>query len=117
LQGPVAVLQWAIYTDTADYGEWKTGRRATGLIMSASLFAIKFGVAVGGAVIGWALAYYGFVANQQQTVETLQGIRLLMSAYPAIAGFVGGIIMLFYPLTNNMMIKIENDLQERRKEA
>ena len=42
---PVAVLQWAMY-DTADYGEWKFGRRATGLIMAASLFALKLGVAL-----------------------------------------------------------------------
>jgi GPH family glycoside/pentoside/hexuronide:cation symporter len=114
LLGPVAVLQWAMYTDTADFGEWKNGRRSTGLVMSASLFALKLGLTLGGAIIGWLLAYYGFVANQAQSDATLQGIRMLMSIYPAIAGVAAGVIMFFYPLTNKMMVKIEEDLKARR---
>lgn len=115
LLGPVAVLQWAMYTDTADYSEWKTGRRATGLVMSASLFSLKLGLTLGGAIVGWILAYCGFIANQPQTVEVLQGIRMLISIYPAIAGIAAGAIMIFYPLTNKMMVKIEEDLKERRE--
>ncbi len=112
--GSVSVLQWAIYTDTADYGEWKNGRRATGLVMAASLFALKLGLTLGGAFVGWTLAYYGFVSQAAQTDETIIGIRLLMSVYPAIFGIIGGLIMLFYPLTNKMMEKIEEDLTARR---
>jgi GPH family glycoside/pentoside/hexuronide:cation symporter len=112
--GIVSVLQWAIYTDTADYSEWKNGRRATGLVMSASLFALKLGLSLGGAIVGWVLAYYGFIANQNQTPEALNGIVLLVSLFPAIIGILGGALMLFYPLTNKMMIKIEEDLTARR---
>ncbi len=114
--GTVSVLQWAIYTDTADYSEWKNGRRATGLVMSASLFALKLGLTLGGAIVGWILAYYGFEANQVQTPETMDGIVLLLSIYPAIFGILGGILMIFYPLTNKLMIKIEEDLIARRVE-
>src|ERR1017187_8743378 len=32
--GPLFPLIWAMYADTADYGEWRFGRRATGLIFS-----------------------------------------------------------------------------------
>ncbi len=113
--GPVSVLQWAIYTDTADYSEWKTGRRATGLLMAASLFALKLGLALGGFIVGSILAYYGFVANQDQTIETVNGIIRLMSVYPAVAGIIGGALMIFYPLSNKMMIKIEEDLTARRQ--
>ena len=112
--GPVSVLQWAMYTDTADYAEWSKGRRATGLLMAASLFALKLGLTLGGAIVGWVLAYYGFEANQVQTAETLEGIVLLMSLYPAVFGLVGGAIMAFYPLTNTMMQKIEAELAARR---
>ena len=35
-----------MYADTADYGEWKSGRRTTGLVFSALLFAQKLGLAV-----------------------------------------------------------------------
>jgi len=114
--GTVSVLQWAIYTDTADYSEWKNKRRATGLVMSASLFALKLGLTLGGAIVGWILAYYGFEANQVQTPETMDGIVLLLSIYPAIFGILGGILMIFYPLTNKLMIKIEEDLIARRVE-
>ena len=112
--GTVSVLQWAIYTDAADYSEWKNKRRATGLVMSASLFALKLGLTLGGAIVGWILGYYGFVANQAQSPETINGIKMLMSIYPAIAGLIGGVIMFFYPLNNKMMITIENDLNSRR---
>ena len=115
--GPVAVLQWSIYTDTADYSEWKNGRRATGLLMSASLFALKLGVAIGGAVSAWLLAGYGFVPNQDQAEKALQGIRMLMTIFPAIAGLGGVVTMFFYPLNNKRMLEIEADLTERRKGA
>jgi GPH family glycoside/pentoside/hexuronide:cation symporter len=115
--GPVSVLQWAIYTDTADYSEWKTGRRATGLLMAASLFALKLGLAIGGALLAWLLAEYGFQPNVQQTVESIKGIILIMSFYPAVFALFGVIIMWFYPLSNDMMKKIEGELAEKRKLA
>lgn len=114
--GSVSVLQWAIYTDTADYGEWKMGRRATGLVMAASLFALKLGLTLGGAIVGWVLAFYGFEANQVQSADAINGIIKLMSIYPAVIGILGGIIMIFYPLSNKMMVKIEEDLTLRRAE-
>lgn len=114
--GSVSVLQWAIYTDTADFGEWKMGRRATGLVMAASLFALKLGLTLGGAIVGWVLAFYGFQANQVQSGDAINGIILLMTIFPAIMGIIGGIIMIFYPLNNKMMVKIEEDLTARRLE-
>jgi len=117
LFGTVSVLQWAMYTDTADYGEWKFGRRATGLIMAASLFALKLGLTLGGAFIGWILAAYNFVPNEIQSPGSIKGIIMLMSFFPAIFGVVGGAIMIFYPLSNKKMLEIENDLILRRQEA
>jgi glycoside/pentoside/hexuronide:cation symporter, GPH family len=113
--GSVSVVQWAIYTDTADYGEWKFGRRATGLIMAASLFALKLGLTFGGAFVGWLLSLHGFEPLAVQSGETILGIRLLMSVYPAVFGIVAGLIMLFYPVTNRMMVTIEEDLTDRRQ--
>jgi glycoside/pentoside/hexuronide:cation symporter, GPH family len=115
--GSVSVLQWAIYTDTADYGEWKFGRRSTGLIMAASLFALKLGLAFGGTFVGWILEYHGFIPNAMQSEEAMYGIKMLMSYYPAIFGVIGGLVMIFYPLKNTIMVKIEEDLLKRRAEA
>ena len=117
LMGIVSVLQWAIYTDTADYGEWKFGRRSTGLIMAASLFALKLGLAFGGSFVTGILGHYGFVANAVQTSESIFGIKMVMSFYPAIFGVIGGLVMIFYPLKSSVMIKIEEDLTARRAES
>ncbi len=113
--GAVSVLQWAIYTDTADYGEWKFGRRATGLVMAASLFALKLGLAFGGTFVGWILSYYNFHENVAQTEYTITGIRMLMSFFPAGFGIIGGLVMAYYPLKNNILSQMEKDLAARRQ--
>lgn len=114
--GIVSVLQWAIYTDTADYGEWKFERRNTGLIMAASLFALKVGLALGGAIFGWILAFHGFDSSAATEPDTIFGIRMLMSFYPAVIGILGALVMLFYPLKSSVMVKIAEDLSKRRSE-
>jgi GPH family glycoside/pentoside/hexuronide:cation symporter len=113
--GPVSVLQWAMYTDVADDMEWTNGRRVTGLVMAGSLFALQMGLAFGGAFVGWMLESHGFVANQAQSEDALNGIRLLMSLYPAVLGLAGAAVMLFYPLTDDLMVRIEQDLTSRRE--
>lgn len=115
--GPVSVLQWSIYTDTADYSEWVRGRRATGLVMSASLFALKMGIALGVSALAWILAGYGFKPNVEQTERGLQGIRLVNSIYPGVFALLGMVFMFFYPLNKTKMAQIETELIERRKQA
>jgi glycoside/pentoside/hexuronide:cation symporter, GPH family len=108
--GPTAPLIWAMYADTADYSEWKSGRRATGLVFSAATFAQKLGWAIGGAFTGWLLAYFGFIANVVQTEGAQDGIRLMMSIIPAGAGLLAAAAVWFYTLDEKMMEKIEQDL-------
>ncbi|MFA5784462.1 MAG: MFS transporter, partial [Phycisphaerae bacterium] len=114
--GPVSVLQWAIYTDAADYSEWKNGRRATGLVMSASLFMLKLGIALGATANAWILAAYSYQPNQEQTEMGLLGIRMVMTVYPAIFALLGMVLMFFYPLGKKDMDQIELDLVERRRQ-
>jgi len=103
-----------MYADTADYSEWKNGRRATGLVFSAATFAQKFGIALGGGAAGWLLALFGFVANAEQSPETLRGIRLMMSFIPAVCSVAATIAALFYELDDGTMQQIESDLSERK---
>lgn len=112
--GPVSVLQWSMYTDVADHMEWKNGRRATALVMAASLFMLKLGLAVGGAFVVWMLGVYGFEANQVQSAATLHGIRLLMSVFPSLFGACAVGLMIFYPLSETVMNQVEQDLSARR---
>jgi GPH family glycoside/pentoside/hexuronide:cation symporter len=63
IAGPTPALIWAMYADTADYGEWKSGRRTTALVFSALQFAQKMGLAVGAGLSGFILSFFGFIAT------------------------------------------------------
>ena len=112
--GPYTVMIWSMYSDSADYSEWKTGRRATGLVFSASVFTQKLGVAVGGAVVAWVLAMSGFVPNTAQPELVITNIKVLMSLLPGALSFISATAILFYSLKPEQMIEIEKDLNERR---
>ncbi|GGB76410.1 MFS transporter [Flavobacterium suaedae] len=112
--GCVFPLLWSMYADTADFGEWKDGRRATGLLFSASSMSQKLGWAVGGAVTGWLLAYYGFKANVVQTAFTQTGIQLMLSFLPAAGAVISMLFMFLYPLSEEKLKVISRELDERR---
>lgn len=112
--GPLSVLLWAMYADTADYGEWKHGRRATGLVFSASTMSQKFGWAFGAYVALMLMSQVGFQANQSQTGESLNALNLLFTLIPAGMGMLSIILLFFYPLNEKRVIEIETDLQKRR---
>jgi GPH family glycoside/pentoside/hexuronide:cation symporter len=114
--GPVSALLWAMYADTADYAEWKTGRRATALVFSASIFSQKFGWGWGGGLSLIMLNGVGFVANQVQSPAALHGLVKLMSIFPAAFGVLALLIFLiFYPLNETKMTQIAVDLKARRE--
>ena len=112
--GSIFPLLWSMYADITDYSEWKTGRRATGLIFSSSSMSQKFGWTLGGALTGWLLGYYGFKANVVQTEEVQTGIRLMLSIFPAIGTFLSVVFIAFYPLNEKHMQTVTNELKERR---
>ena len=114
LFAPTSPMLWAFYADTADYSEWKTGRRATGLVFSAASFSQKLGWAVGGALLGWLLAYFGFRAHVAQSAQVQTGIRYMMSFIPAVTGFLSAAAVFFYKLDDSFMVKIEQELKQRR---
>jgi GPH family glycoside/pentoside/hexuronide:cation symporter len=112
--GPTPAIVWSMYADTADYGEWKFGRRATGLIFSASVFAQKVGLALGSATIGWLLAYVGFTANIEQTPRAVHGIVLLFSLLPGSLALLAGLAIWRYSLDEPEVKQMERELAERR---
>jgi GPH family glycoside/pentoside/hexuronide:cation symporter len=112
--GPASALVWAMYADVADYGEWKFGRRSTGLVYSASLFAIKTGTAVAGLLLPIILAKYGYVANVAQTAASVLGITLTFSLFPAVFAVLKGVSLWIYPLGKSKVDQIEKDLIARR---
>jgi Na+/melibiose symporter-like transporter len=112
---PTIPLLWAMFADVADYAEWKTGRRTTGVIYATIMFALKTGLSLGGALAGWLLSAYGYKANAAQTPESLMGIRLTISIYPAMFFFIVVICLFFYSIGKKLNIQIQDELAERRK--
>jgi Na+/melibiose symporter-like transporter len=111
---PTIPLIWAMFADVVDYSEWKTGRRATGIIYATILFALKTGLSLGGATAGWLLSGYGYRANAVQTPAALQGIRMTISIYPSILFVVVIVCLLVYRIGKNLNIQIQDELTARR---
>ncbi|HEY4248485.1 MAG TPA: MFS transporter [Lacunisphaera sp.] len=114
LGSPLPVLMWAMYADTADYGEWKSGRRTTALVFSASTMSQKFGWALAAFVAFKLLQYVGFVANEIPSEAVKGSLVRLMSIYPSILGVISVVIFLFYPLNEKRVVEINEDLAKRR---
>lgn len=117
LIGPKPVITWSMYADTADYAEWKFGRRCTALIFSAVNFANGLGLALGGAVSGWMLNASGFVANAAQSGSSLHGIRLMFTLFPAALAVFSAVAASFYPLSEDRVALIERELAARKAGA
>lgn len=114
---PLPVLLWAMYADTADFGEWKNGRRTTALVFSASTMGQKIGWALAGFFAFKLLAGVGFEANVLPSVEVQNSMIMLMSLAPAAVGIVSIVIFMFYPLNDARMATIESELHARRHAA
>jgi Na+/melibiose symporter-like transporter len=112
---PTIPLIWAMFADVADYSEWKSGRRTTGVIFATILFALKTGLSLGGFAAGWLLSGYGYKPNAVQAPEALQGIRMTISVYPAILFLIVIVCLVRYKIGKRLNLQIQDELAERRK--
>lgn len=82
----VTPIQWVMMSDTVDYGEWRNGKRLTGISFAGTLFVLKLGLALGGALIGWMLAGGGYDASAHtQNSATITIIIALFTLVPGIS--------------------------------
>ncbi len=109
-------LLWAMIADVADYSEWKNNRRATAIIFSAMMVGLKVGLTLGGAALTGLLGSFGYVSSGAgaQAAEAIQGIRLLVSVFPAIPFLIGAGLLFFYRIDRQTEMQLETDLKQRR---
>ena len=112
---PAVPLLWTMLADTADYSEWKSGRRSTGLVFSAATFAQKAGWGIGGALAGWLLALFKFVPNVEQTDSAITGIKLMISVIPGILYMSCSILLFFYNIDKKTCLIMQEELEARRE--
>ena len=104
---PMMPLFWSMIADTADYGAVTFGHRSTGIIFSAGTASQKLGWTVGPALAMLILGGVGYVANQEQSPETLQALRLLMSIIPAVFAVLTAVVTWFYPINKQVELELE----------
>jgi len=96
-QGIACSMPFAMLSDTVDYGEWKTGIRASGFLTAiGSAFCIKAGSGIGGFIPAMVMDYFGYVPNAIQSASALAGIQLVFIWLPALIFLLGIVPMLFY---------------------
>ena len=112
--GPKSPLAFSMYADTADYTEWRTGRRATAMTFAAATFSQKLGTALAVAVIGTLFTALGYVPNATQNTGSQAGIVWLMSLIPAAFALVAVGVMCCYKLDGPRLQSIQADLVARK---
>jgi Na+/melibiose symporter-like transporter len=112
---PTIPLLWAIFADVADFSEWKTGRRFTGMVFATIGFALKAGLALGSASFLWIMSgFFGYDTQQPAVPEAVAGYRVCSGIVVGILFGVCTVLLALYPLNKKTTIQMADELLERR---
>lgn len=112
--GLVSGLIAVMLADAVDYGEWKNGVRAEGIVTSFSSFSAKFGMGLGGAITGAILTAGGYIANHSQSASALQAITMNYVWVPLIGFALSAIALIFYKV-DSFEEQMQADLQAKHQ--
>jgi Na+/melibiose symporter-like transporter len=111
-------MPFSLLADSVDYGEWKNGIRAAGLLTAiGAAFCLKAGAGLGGALPLWIMQAFGYVPNTVQTVEALNGIAIGFVWLPAACFFAALLPVLTYGRFEKLEPEIQAELERRRAKA
>jgi sugar (glycoside-pentoside-hexuronide) transporter len=116
--GMAMAVPFSILSDSVDYGEWKTGIRAAGLLTAVgAAFCLKAGAGLGGALPLWIMGAHGYVANAEQSAPSLHAIEFSFVWLPAVCLTLSLLPVLFYRRFERMESQIQAELAARRVAA
>jgi sugar (glycoside-pentoside-hexuronide) transporter len=116
--GLAMAMPFSMLSDSVDYGEWKNGVRAAGLLTAVgAAFCLKAGSGLGGALPAWILAHSGYVPNVVQSALSITGIELSCIWLPAVTYGLAIVPVFFYRRYEHMEPQIQKELEERRRVA
>ncbi|MBE2214645.1 MAG: MFS transporter, partial [Opitutaceae bacterium] len=115
---PTIAVAWAMYADAADYSEWQTGRRFTGMVFATIGFALKSGLALGSACFLWIMAgFFDYDTTMPSAPSAVHGYLVSSSIMVGLL-FVGGAISIAAcSLTKARTLQIAEELAARRLKA
>jgi glycoside/pentoside/hexuronide:cation symporter, GPH family len=112
---PTIPLVWAMFADVADYSEWKTGRRFTGIVFATIGFALKAGLALGSSSFLWIMAgLFSYDPKQPSTPQTLQGFRFCAGIVVGTLFIICTVLLAIYKINKRMNIQMADELNSRR---
>ena len=112
--GVAMAFPFSLLSDSVDYGEWKTGIRAAGVLTAVgAAFCLKAGSGIGGALPAWIMSAYGYVPNTTQTASSLAGIEIGFLWLPAAFFVLALIPVLFYQSFEALEPRIHAELAAR----
>jgi Na+/melibiose symporter-like transporter len=115
---PTCAIMWAMYADAADYSEWQTGRRFTGMVFATIGFSLKSGLAVGGAAFLWLMAWlWDYDTAVQNAPHAIRGYQVSSSIFVGLFFVACVVSVAFCSLTKDTTLKMAAELAERRKKA
>ena len=110
---------WALVPEVISYGEYTTGRRISGIVNALTGIFFKAGMALGGVVPGMILAFVGFDEKNSVTQSAFveQGILWLVAVIPSLLLFVAMFIISKYELEDDLIDKINLEIEEKYKKS
>ena len=113
---PTIPLIWAIYADVADYSEWKTGHRFTGMVFASIGFGLKSGLALGSASFLWIMAgIFNYDTKLPDAASAVQGYRACSGLVVGILFAICTALLIAYQINKKLTIEMADELAERRK--
>jgi GPH family glycoside/pentoside/hexuronide:cation symporter len=106
---------WALVPEVISYGEHTTGRRISGIVNALTGIFYKAGMALGGVVPGFVLAWVGFDEKNAVTQSAFaeQGILWLVAVIPALLLVVAMFVISKYELDDHVIDRINVEIEER----
>jgi Na+/melibiose symporter-like transporter len=115
---PTIAVAWAMYADAADYSEWQTGRRFTGMVFATIGFSLKAGLALGSAVFLWLMAgLWGYDTKLPAAANAVHGYFVSSSIIVGLLFAGGAISIAFCKLNKPLTLQMASELAERRRQA
>jgi sugar (glycoside-pentoside-hexuronide) transporter len=116
--GAAMAMPFSVLSESVDYGEWKTGVRAAGLLTAVgAAFCLKAGAGLGGAIPMWMLDAAGYAPKVAQNTAALGAITFGVVWLPAACFVLSLIPVLFYRRFEAMEPQIRQELELRRAAA
>ena len=115
---PTCAIMWAMYADAADYSEWQTGRRFTGMVFATIGFSLKSGLALGSACLLWFLAgFFDYDTQLPGAANAVAGYRFASSIIVGLLFTACSLCMVANKLSKQATLRMSDELAQRREKA